>query len=174
MVERRSAHHSYDTEFVTTAERSVRQRVGVTTDQGRVTQFTVRLEYRTDPTGDGWGTVVQYDHASRERDTTTNDVTKAGLHIDIHGGGEPIANYKLTPRMPANAALTAACTHLSEHVETYVERHERWHGIDQNRIPTEEVEILREELQTQRVDLHDYLAGEGVNVSGWRFARDQD
>lgn len=174
MVPRRGAHYSYDTEFATTTERRVRQYVGVTIEQGRVTQFAVRLEYRTDSTAGGWETVVQYSHSCKEHDTDTGDVTKAGLCIEIYGGGELIATHTRTPPMPANAALNTAYIRLSESVGAYIERYERWHGIDQDRTPPEEIETLREDLRDQHAKLRDYLAGAGVNVSAWRFARDSD
>ena len=119
----------YDREFTTAADRSARRRLGIDTDQGEVTRFVVQLEYCIDPEANEWATVVRYDHDGEGSAKATHDVTEEGLHIDVYRDGAKVDSHELTPPMQANAALNAAEDHLSEHVEGYLRRFERWHGI---------------------------------------------
>lgn len=119
----------YDKEYTAPTSGAVRQRVGVDVDRGAVTRFVVQLEYLIDPQADEWATVVRYDHDAEGSAETTHDVTDDGLHIDIYRDGEKIDTHELTPPLPANDALNAAEEHLAEHLEGYVRRFERWHGI---------------------------------------------
>lgn len=56
-------------------------------------------------------------------------MTEEGLHIDIYRAGEKVDSHELTPPLPAGAALEKAEEHLTEHLEGYTRRFERWHGI---------------------------------------------
>lgn len=119
----------YDKEFTAPEGGPVRRRLGIDVEAGTVTRFVIQLEYLVDPIAGNWGPVVRYDHDSQGSDEATHDVTQEGLHIDIYRDGEKIDSNELTPPLPANEALDAAEDHLAEHLEGYVRRFERWHGI---------------------------------------------
>lgn len=120
----------YDREFTTRADRRARRRLGIDTARGTVTRFVVQLEYLVDPHPHAWAPVVRYDHDGEGSDEAVHDVTEEGLHIDVYRDGEKIESHELTPPLPANEALSLAEEHLTEHLEGYVRRFERWHGID--------------------------------------------
>ncbi|MFB6228173.1 MAG: hypothetical protein ABEH88_06310 [Halobacteriales archaeon] len=119
----------YDKEYTAPVPGPVRQRVGVDIHRGEVTRFVVQLEYLIELYPEEWATVVRYDHDAEGSAAATHDVTEEGLHIDIYRGGEKIDSHELTPPLPANDALNRAEEHLAEHLEGYVRRFERWHGI---------------------------------------------
>lgn len=119
----------YDREFTAGAGRRARRRLGVDVDRGEVTRFVVQLEYLVDAAAEEWATVVRYDHDSEGSTEATHDVTAEGLHIDVYRDGEKIDSHELTPPLPANQALNAAEEHLAEHLDGYIKRFERWHGI---------------------------------------------
>lgn len=123
----------FDREFTAHAAHRAQRRMGIDADEGAVVRFVVQLEYLTDPGAEEWGTVVRYDHDAGGSDEATHDVTEEGLHIDIYRDGEKVDSHELTPPLPANEALNAAEDHLREHLEGYVRRFERWHGIHPNR-----------------------------------------
>ncbi|WP_425504789.1 DUF7718 family protein [Salinigranum marinum] len=74
-------------------------------------------------------TVVRYDHDSEGRTEATHDVTEEGLHINVYRDGEKTDSHEVTPPLPANQTLNAAEDHLSTHLDGYIRRLERWHGI---------------------------------------------
>jgi hypothetical protein len=119
----------YDTEYTTRVHRRARRRLGINVHLGQVTRFVVQLEYLLDPEADEYATVVRYDHDSGGSAEATHDVEAEGLHIDIYRDGEKTDSHELTPPMPAAEALEAAEEHLSDHLEGYIRRFERWHGI---------------------------------------------
>jgi hypothetical protein len=125
----RDEPRDYDREYTASAGLpAVRRRLGIDVDRGRVTRFVVQLEYLLDD-ADEWITVVRYDHDGNGSDEAAHDVTEEGLHIDIYRDGEKIDSHELTPPLPANDALEAAEEHLAEHLDGYIRRFERWHGI---------------------------------------------
>lgn len=119
----------YDREFTADVDRRVRRRLGIDVERGEVRRFVVQLEYCTDPLADEWATVVRYDHDSEGSTEATHDVTEEGLHIDVYRDGEKVDSHELTPPLPANQGLNAAEDHLSTHLDGYIRRFERWHGI---------------------------------------------
>lgn len=120
----------YDLEYTAPEGGPVRRRLGIDVDRGDVTRFIVQLEYLVDPESDEWATVVRYDHDDAGGDEAAHDVTEEGLHIDVYRDGEKTDSHELTPPLPASAALEAAEDHLAEHLEGYIRRFERWHGIN--------------------------------------------
>lgn len=120
----------YDKEFTTRAHRRARRRLGIDVERGQVKRFVVQLECLINPEADEWAVVVRYDHDAEGSAEATHDVTEDGLHIDIYRDGEKIDSHELTPPLPANDALNAAEEHLAEHLEEYIRRFERWHGIN--------------------------------------------
>lgn len=121
---------TYDKEFTARMGIRARRRLGISTEHGEVKRFVLQLEYLLDPGSDEWATVVRYDHDAEGSDEATHDVTDEGLHIDIYRDGEKHDSHELTPPLPATTALEAAEEHLAEHLEGYVRRFERWHGIN--------------------------------------------
>ena len=122
----------YDREFTTRATRRSRRRLGVDIERGDVIRFVLQLEYGLEPASDEWVEVVRYDHDSRGSSEAAHDVTEDGLHIDIYRDGEKVDSHELTPPLPANAALTRAEEHLTEHLEGYIRRFEEWHPTTAN------------------------------------------
>jgi hypothetical protein len=121
---------NYDKEFTTRVHRRAHRRLGIDVDRGQVKRFVVQLEYLVDPHPEAWEPVVRYDHDAEGSAEATHDVTEDGLHIDIYRDGEKIDSHELTPPLPANDALSAAEEHLTEHLQGYVRRFKKWHGID--------------------------------------------
>ena len=119
----------YDKEYTASVGRRARRRLGIDVSRGEVTRFVVQLEYLVEPTTDEWASVVRYDHDGEGSAQAAHDVTEEGLHIDVYLDGEKADTHELTPPLPANEALRVAEDHLAEHVQGYVERFERWHGI---------------------------------------------
>lgn len=119
----------YDRSWTARLGPHLRQRVGFTIDRGTVVRFVVQLEYQH---GDDWWPVVRYDHDERGAAVAAHDVTEEGLHIDIFRDGDKHATEFVTSPLPANVALDFAEDHLSQNLERFVERYERWH-----RTPTE-------------------------------------
>ncbi len=114
----------YDREFTFRVSNRVRRRFGYCHDRGEVTRFVVQLEYRLN---DEWVEVVRYDHD--QRGEQAHDVTDEGLHIDVYRRGEKVTTEYVTPPTSAGIALDHAEDHLSENLERFIERFERWHGI---------------------------------------------
>lgn len=121
----------YDLEYTAPEGGPIRRRLGIDVDRGQVTRFVVQLEYLVNPDSEVWATVVRYDHDALGSDEATHDVTEEGLHIDVYREGEKIDSHELTPPMPANDGLERAEEHLTEHLDGYVRRFERWHEINQ-------------------------------------------
>ncbi|WP_311170474.1 DUF7718 family protein [Halobellus ordinarius] len=119
----------YDREFTVRVEGRARRRLGIDVADGDVIRFVVQLEYLVEPDTNEWEPVVRYDHDSLGSDEATHNVTEEGLHIDIYREGEKVDTHELTPPLPANDALDIAEDHLADHLEGYIRRHERWHGI---------------------------------------------
>lgn len=120
----------YDREFTAAyGPKRVRRRLGTDVDRGTVTRFVVQLEYLVDPIIHAWEPIVRYDHDAEGSPEATHDVTEDGLHIDVYRDGNKVDSHELTPPKPANEALAVAEEHLAEHLEGYVNRFERWHGI---------------------------------------------
>ncbi|MFB6165287.1 MAG: hypothetical protein ABEJ31_09030 [Haloarculaceae archaeon] len=119
----------YDREFTAHAGHRARRRLGIDVERGTVTRFALQLEYLVDPEGGEWAEVVRYDHDGTGESEFAHDVTEDGLHIDVYRDGEKIDSHELTPPLPAGEALDVAEEHLKEHLEGYVRRYERWHGI---------------------------------------------
>ena len=115
----------YDREFVTVFDYRVRRRVGFDTQRGDVTRSVVQIEYRID--GD-WLEVVRFDHDPAS--DHGHDVTKNGVHMDVYRDGERVRTEEIFPSMSPNDAFAFVEGHLAEHVEGYLRRFERWHGID--------------------------------------------
>lgn len=115
----------YDREFTTAVDRQARRRVGFDTTRGEVTRFVVQLEYRH---GEEWRPVVRYDHDTEGE--TSHDVTEEGLHIDIYRENGKEATEYIAPPQSAAVALDLAEDHLSQNLERFIERYERWHGIE--------------------------------------------
>lgn len=101
-----------------------RVRVGYSHDRGEVTRFVVQLEYRLD---DEWREVVRYDHDPASE--FGHDVSDEGLHVDVYRRGERLRTEYVAPPMAAELALDRAEDHLSNNLELFVQRFERWHGI---------------------------------------------
>lgn len=122
----------YDREFTARADHRARRRLGIDVERGEVTRFVVQLEYLIDPVSDEWATVIRYDHDAEGAGESSHDVTEEGVHIDIYREGEKIDTHELTPPLPANEALETVEDHLAEHLEGYIRRFERWHGINRS------------------------------------------
>lgn len=114
----------YDREYTDRLSAVIRVRLGYSHTRGDVTRFVVQLEYRV---GDDWEEVVRYDHDPASE--LGHDVTEEGLHIDIYRDGQQYRTEYVAPPMPAGLALDRAEDHLSENLEAFVDRFERWHGI---------------------------------------------
>ena len=108
----------------------VQLRTAFSTERGEVTRFVIQLEYWLD--GD-WHEVVRYDH---DRDAPGgHDVTEAGLDRDVYRDGEKHRTEEVSPPVPANEAFDYAEEDLREHVEAFVKRFERWHGVTDRNDP---------------------------------------
>jgi hypothetical protein len=119
----------YDKEFTTRVHRRARRRLGIDVDRGQVKRFVVQLEYLVEINPNVWEPVVRYDHDAEGSAEATHDVTEDGLHIDIYRKSEKTDSHELTPPLPANDALNAAEEHLTEHLQGYIRKFEKWHGI---------------------------------------------
>jgi hypothetical protein len=108
----------------------LRIRVGRDTNKGEVTRFLVQLEYFYDS---DWHVVVRYDHDREGSEEASYDVTEDGLHIDIYRNDEKHASEFVVGPMPATPALDHAEDHLAQNLERFVQRYERWHGIQRDR-----------------------------------------
>lgn len=117
----------YDREFLVVVDARLRRRVGFDSERGEVTRFVVRLEYRH---GEEWRPVVRYDHDGTDRSETGHDVTEDGLHIDVYRDGAKVATEFVAPPQPPGVALDFAEDHLSENMQRFVERYERWHETE--------------------------------------------
>ena len=115
----------YDREFTTPVGFRARRRVGFDTDRGTVTRFVVQLEYLA---ADDWVEVVRFDHDPDSEHG--HDVSTDGVHTDVYRDGKRLRSEEIFPPMSPNDAFTFAEEHLAEHVEGYLRRFERWHGID--------------------------------------------
>lgn len=102
-------------------------RVGIDTDRGDVTRFLVQLEYNR--SGE-WDTVVRIDHDILGSDGATHNAAEEGLHLDVYRAGEKVRTEDVTGPLPPNEALNAAEDHLTEYLQEYISRYERWHGIN--------------------------------------------
>jgi len=108
----------------------VQLRTAFSAEKGEVTRFVIQLEYWLD--GD-WHEVVRYDH---DRDAPSgHDVTEEGLHRDVYRDGEKHRTEEVSPAIPANEAFDYAEEDLREHVEPFVKRFERWHGVTDRNDP---------------------------------------
>lgn len=120
----------FDTEFTAAvAGLPARRRLGFDVDRGTITRFVLQLEYLVDPISGEWTPVVRYDHDAEGSAEAVHDVTEEGLHIDVFRENEKVESHELTPPIEANAALNTAEEHLAEHLDGYIRRFERWHGI---------------------------------------------
>ena len=122
----------YDREFTAHAAHRTRRRLGIDVERGQVSRFVVQLEYLIDPVTDEWATVVRSDHDAEGADEASHDVTEDGIHIDIYRDGKKVDTQQLTGPLPANAALGTVEEHLEQHYERYIQRFERWHGINRS------------------------------------------
>lgn len=122
-----SPPRDYDKEWTVPIGENARRRVGITTDAGKVTRFVVQLEYDRE---DGWEPVVRYDHDAEGAEEAAHDVTEEGLHIDIYRDGEKHVTEYVTGPVPAGVAVDHAEDHLANNLQRFIERYERWHGID--------------------------------------------
>lgn len=120
-----SEDRGYDNEWTAQAGPSVRRRLGYSHERGEVTAFVVQLEYHF---GDTWTPVVRYDH--NPANEAGHDVTTEGLHIDIYRDGEKDRQEFIAPPMPAGVALDLAEDHLAANAKQFIQRFERWHGIN--------------------------------------------
>ena len=116
----------YDREFTAAVNHRIRRRLGFDTERGDVSRFVVQLEYYHD---DDWQSVVRYDHDGTGESEFGHDVTQEGLHIDIYRDGEKDASEYISPPQPAAVALDLAEDQLSKNLERFINRYERWHGI---------------------------------------------
>lgn len=116
----------YDRTFRKALSGPLQLRLGFSTERGDITRFFVQLEYRLD---EEWYEVVRYDHDPDAAEEMAHDVTAEGLHIDVYREGEKARSETVSPPMPADVAFTYAEEHLREHLQRFVERFERWHGI---------------------------------------------
>jgi len=85
-------------------------------------RFVVQLEYWVD---EDWWEVVRYDHDPDR--IHGHDVTADGLHVDVYRIGEKSWTEYVAPPMPPGIALDRAEDHLSNNLETFISRFERWH-----------------------------------------------
>jgi hypothetical protein len=108
----------------------VQLRTAFSTDRGEVTRFVIQLEYWLD--GE-WREVVRYDHDRHA--PGGHDVTDDGLHRDVYREGEKHRTEEVSPPIPANEAFDHAEEDLREHVQRFVERFERWHGVTDRNDP---------------------------------------
>jgi hypothetical protein len=72
--------------------------------------------------------VLRADHAVEGQHS--HDVTQEGVHTDVFRDGEKLRSEEIFPPLAADAALTSAEEHLTQHAERYIERFEEWHRID--------------------------------------------
>lgn len=105
----------------------VQLRSAFATDRGDVVRFLIQLEYWL--AGD-WCVVVRYDHDCDA--PGGHDVTEEGLHRDVYRDGEKLRSESVSPPIPANEGFQYAEADLREHVEQFVRRFERWHGVTDN------------------------------------------
>lgn len=117
----------YDRHYPRELSGPLQIRVGLDKEAGEVTRFLVQLEYNR--SGE-WDTVVRLDHDSLGSDEATHNVAEEGLHLDVYRDGQKVRTEDVTGPLPPNEALNAAEDHLTEHLEAYISRYERWHGIN--------------------------------------------
>lgn len=85
----------------------------------------VQLEYWLE--GD-WREVVRYDHDSEAPEEMAHDVAVEGLHVDVYRNGVKVDTERVTGPLPPDVGFEYAEAHLTEHLERFVRRFERWHG----------------------------------------------
>ncbi|MFB6200441.1 MAG: hypothetical protein ABEI98_00325 [Halorhabdus sp.] len=117
----------YDLEFTAAVTHRIRRRLGFDSERGDVRRFVLQLEYYHD---DEWHTVVRYDHDGTGESEFSHDVPEEGLHIDIYRDGEKEATEYVTGPQPAALALDRAEDHLSENLQRFITRYEKWHEIN--------------------------------------------
>lgn len=117
----------YDREFTVAVNHRARRRLGFDTERGAVVRFVVQLEYRHDRE---WNSVVRYDHDGTDESRFGHDVTEEGLHIDIFRDDAKVATEYVAPPQPAAVALDRAEEHLAMNLQRFLDRYERWHGIN--------------------------------------------
>nr|WP_244509765.1 hypothetical protein [Haloferax larsenii] len=84
----------------------------------------VQLEYWHDET---WNEVVRYDHD--EDAPGGHDVAAEGLHRDVYRNGEKAVVEDVTGPIDANEGYSIAEDDLTEDLEYYTQRYERWHNL---------------------------------------------
>lgn len=117
----------YDRHYTKPLPGLLQIREGYDTDRGQVTRFFVQLEYRR---AGAWEPVVRCDHDSEGSAEATHDVTEDGIHVDVYRDGEKAATEQVTGPQPATTAFDTAEDHLAKNLQRYVNRYERWHGIN--------------------------------------------
>ena len=60
---------------------------------------------------------------------------KGIMHRDVYRDGEKHRTEEVSPPIPANEAFDYAEEDLREHVEAFVKRFERWHGVTDRNDP---------------------------------------
>lgn len=116
----------YGREYTRLLPGPLRLRLGYTTDRGEVRRFLVQLEYAV---GGEWLEVVRYDYDPGAAEEMAHDVREEGLHIDMYRDGEKVDTRQVSGPIEPDEAFDRAEEHLETHLQTIVERFERWHGI---------------------------------------------
>ena len=119
----------YDREYTKPLPGPLQIREGYDADRGEVIRFLVQLEYRR---AGAWEPVVRYDHDGQGSSEATHDVTEEGIHVDVYRDAEKTATGAVSGPRDPNTALDTAEDHLAQNLQRYVERYERWHGIDRH------------------------------------------
>lgn len=117
----------YDREYPRNLPGPLRIRVGFDREKDRITRFVVQLEYHHDG---AWHSVVRYDHDGTGESEHAHDVVEEGLHIDIYRDDEKHVTEYIGPARTGAEGLNRVEDHLSENLQRFTERYERWHGIE--------------------------------------------
>lgn len=102
-----------------------RLRFELDTDQGKVRQFVVQLEYCLD---DEWEPVVRFDHDPQAEQG--HDIREEGVHLDVYRDGEKYRVERGFPPVPLSHAPRYRKSYVEDHAGRLLERFEEWHDLN--------------------------------------------